>query len=38
LTLLLRISIRDGESGLCSSLIDRIVGWFDILNLLKAYV
>jgi len=30
LTSLLRISIKDRESGLRSSLLDRIVGWFDI--------
>jgi len=36
LTSLLRISIEDRESGLLSSLIDGIVGWFDILKFLKA--
>jgi len=36
LTSLLRISIKDRESGLRSSLIDGIVSWFDILKFLKA--
>ena len=38
LTSLLRISIEDRESGLRSSLFYKIVGWFDILNFLKACV
>jgi len=37
LTLLLRISIKVGESGLHSSL-DKIVCWFDFFNYLKILI